>query len=88
MLVTQGDADTINPPSYGYQTWALAASPKYLLVLAGGGHLSPLEAGSAYLPGIEAATEAFLDVYVAGDARPSAVASAVTHQPSMTLRAG
>jgi pimeloyl-ACP methyl ester carboxylesterase len=88
MLVTQGDADTINPPSYGYQTWALAASPKYLLVIAGGGHLSPLEAGRADLSGIEVATEAFLDVYVAADAPQSAIPSAVSHQSGLTLRAG
>jgi predicted dienelactone hydrolase len=88
LLVTQGDADNINPPSYGYQTWALAASPKYALVLEGGGHLPPLEAGSPYLLGLEAATEAFLDAYVAGDASPSAIASTVSHQPGMTLRAG
>ncbi len=67
ILVTQGDADTINPPTYGYQTWQQARSPRYLLVLHGGGHLPPLEAGSAWLPGIEAETEAFLDAYVAGD---------------------
>ena len=37
ILVTQGDADTINPPSYGYQIYADAGPPKYLLVLHGAG---------------------------------------------------
>jgi acetyl esterase/lipase len=76
ILVTQGDADTINPPTYGYQTWQQAQSPKYLLVLHGGGHLPPLEAGSAWLPGIEAETEAFLDAYVAGDGSVARVVGA------------
>jgi hypothetical protein len=78
ILVTQGDVDTINPPAYGTQTWEEAASPKYLLVLHGGGHLPPLQAGSAWLPGVEAVTEAFLDAYLAGDANPSGVAAAAT----------
>jgi pimeloyl-ACP methyl ester carboxylesterase len=76
ILVTQGDADTINPPAYGLQTWQQSASPKYLLVLHGGGHLPPLQAGSPWLPGVEAVTEAFLDAYVAGDAPRSGVARA------------
>lgn len=78
ILVTQGDVDTINPPAYGMQTWQEAASPKYLLVLHGGGHLPPLQAGSAWLPGVEAVTEACLDAYLAGDANPSGVAAAAT----------
>jgi alpha-beta hydrolase superfamily lysophospholipase len=90
VLVTQGDADTINPPSYGLQTWQQAAAPKYLLVLRGGGHLPPLQAGSAWLPGVEAVTEAFLDAYVAGDAPPSAVATAasVTAAGLLSLQSG
>ena len=76
ILVTQGDVDTINPPALGQQTWALAEPPRYLLTLRGGGHLPPLEAGSAWLPGVEAVTEAFLDAYVAGDADPASVAQA------------
>ena len=50
ILIVQGDADTINVPPLGYQTWDLARSPKYLLVLHGGGHcprLSPAAVGSA-----------------------------------------
>ena len=78
ILVTQGDVDAINPPAYGMQTWQEAASPKYLLVLRGGGHLPPLQAGSAWLPPVEAVTEAFLDAYLAGGANPSSVAAAAT----------
>ena len=90
ILVTQGDADTINPPALGEQTWALAEPPKYLLTLRGGGHLPPLEAGSAWLPGVEAVTEAFLDAYVAGDAYPAAVTRAAGNAGAglFSLRSG
>jgi pimeloyl-ACP methyl ester carboxylesterase len=76
ILVTQGDRDTINPPDYGMTAWQRAASPKYLLVLHGGGHLAPLEPGSPWLPGVEAVTGAFLDAYLAGDAGPTDVTTA------------
>lgn len=78
MLVTQGDQDTINPPSYGYQVYTEGSSPKYLLVLKGGGHLPPLEPGSSWLPGIESVTEAFLDCYVAGDAPVAGIGAGAT----------
>jgi dienelactone hydrolase len=88
ILVGQGDEDTINPPSYGYSTFAAAASPKYLLVLRGGGHLAPLEAGSAWLPGIEAETEAFMDAYVAGDEPVGAIRSIAGSYPNLSIEAG
>ena len=88
MLVTQGDADTINPPSYGYTAYQDGASPKFLLVIKGGGHLPPLQAGSAWLPGIEAATEAFLDAYVSGDAPVSRVPATVAGSPLFALSSG
>ncbi|MGH9077949.1 MAG: alpha/beta hydrolase family protein, partial [Acidimicrobiales bacterium] len=89
ILVTQGDADTVNDPSLGYQTWDRAASPKYLDVLRGGSHLAPLEAGSAWLPGIEAVTVAFLDAFVAGDGPVSAIAAAGASSPGLaSLRSG
>ncbi|MBV9660121.1 MAG: alpha/beta fold hydrolase [Acidimicrobiales bacterium] len=87
VLVTQGDADTINPPTNGYQTYSLASAPKYLLVLRGGEHLPPLESGSQWLPGIEAITEAFLDAYSAGDGPSSAIASAVAGSSLFSLQA-
>jgi hypothetical protein len=66
VLVTQGDADTINPPSYGYTTFADASPPKFMLVLHGGGHLAPLLAGSRWLPTIESATEDFFHLELFG----------------------
>jgi pimeloyl-ACP methyl ester carboxylesterase len=88
IMVTQGDADTINPPAWAQQTWQLAAPPKYLLDIHGGGHLPPLQTGSAWLPGIEAVTTAFLDAYVAGDTAPSAVADSVRTAPMLSLQSG
>jgi pimeloyl-ACP methyl ester carboxylesterase len=88
MLVTQGDADTINPPAYGYQVYTQGSSPKYLLVLKGGGHLPPLQAGSAWLPGIESVTEAFLDCYVAGGASAGAIATGVTGSSLFSFASG
>jgi pimeloyl-ACP methyl ester carboxylesterase len=88
ILVTQGDTDTINPPAWGVQTWQQAASPKYLLILHGGGHLPPLQAGSAWLPGVEAVTEAFLDAYVGGFAPASKVATAAAGSSLLTLQTG
>ncbi len=87
ILVTQGDEDTINPLPYGEQTWAEAAGAKYLAILHGAGHLPPLEAGSAWLPGLEATTEAFLRAYVAGDAPSSAIVAAGTDPPLISISA-
>jgi alpha-beta hydrolase superfamily lysophospholipase len=86
ILVTQGDADTISPAERGLQTWQRAAPPRYLLVLRGGGHLPPLETGSAWLPGVEATTEAFLDAYVAGDGAGSGLATATRTSPLFSLQ--
>jgi len=87
ILVTQGDADTINPPAWGQQTWAEAAGPKYLAILHGAGHLPPLEAGSPWLPVVEATTEAFLRTYVARDAPSAGILAAGTDPPRMTITA-
>jgi pimeloyl-ACP methyl ester carboxylesterase len=88
ILVSQGDADTVNPMALGQQTWQQAAPPKYFLVIHGGGHLSPLQAGSAWLPGFEAASEAFLDAYLAGNGAASGVAAAISNVPLLSLRSG
>lgn len=88
ILVAQGDADPINPPSNGIATFQQAASPKYLLTIHGGGHLAPLEAGSAWLAGIEAVSLAFLDAYLAADAPPSGILSAGASFPDLSVTTG
>jgi pimeloyl-ACP methyl ester carboxylesterase len=88
LLVTQGDADPINPFSEGRQTYGQGASPKYFLTLLGGGHLPPLEAGSAWLPTIITVTEDFLNLYVAGTGLRGALVTAGNHPPITTLQAG
>lgn len=87
-LVVQGDADTINPPDYGYSAWDQAASPKYLLVLHGAGHLPPFEARSRWLAGVEAVTESFLDAYVARVGPASSIATGAARYPDLSLRSG
>jgi pimeloyl-ACP methyl ester carboxylesterase len=81
ILVTQGDADDINLPSEGITTWDRAASPRYLMILHGGGHLPPLEAGSAWLPAVERATEAFFALYLDHAGTPAAVVAAGDDAP-------
>ena len=88
ILVAQGDADTINPPSLGYSTWDEAAGPKYLLVMKGAGHLPAYELGSAWFPGVDTVTEAFLDAFVAGDAPVSGLARLVSGFAYLSLRSG
>lgn len=88
ILIAQGDADTVNPPSLGYGTWDQAASPRFLLIMKGAGHLPPYEAGSPWLAGIEQVTESFLDAYVAGDRPTSAVPTSVAGYRNLSLRAG
>jgi dienelactone hydrolase len=84
MLVTQGDADTINPPANGYAVYQQATPPKFLLTLLGGGHLPPLQAGSAWLPTIEAVTGNFLDAYLGGEAPAVARMEAAGNVPRLT----
>lgn len=88
ILVGQGDEDAINPPSYGYSVYSAAASPKYLMVMRGGGHLAPLEAGSTWLAGIERETEAFLDAYVARDSSVAAIEATAAGYPDLTVQSG
>jgi fermentation-respiration switch protein FrsA (DUF1100 family) len=86
ILVTQGDTDQINPLAFGQQTYAAARPPRYYLELRGGGHLPPLLAGSAWLPGIESVSIAFLDHYLAGDRPTTAIAAAAAQWPLLVLR--
>lgn len=88
ILVTQGDADTINPPINGFNTWQEAAAPKYLEVLHGGGHLAPLESGSRWLPALVSVTDAFLDTYTQGDGTPATVVLAGNSPPLAFIRSG
>jgi pimeloyl-ACP methyl ester carboxylesterase len=88
LLVTQGDADTLNLPSEASQTWQEAASPKYLVILHGAGHLPPLEAGSEWFGAIEAITEDFLNAYLARTGAVSRIALAGTRLPLTSITVG
>jgi dienelactone hydrolase len=88
VLVTQGDADAINPFADGRQTYADARSPKYFLTLLGGGHLPPLEAGSAWLPTIITVSEDFLHLYLNNTGSRGALETAGNRPPLTTLQPG
>ncbi len=88
MLVVQGDTDDINPPSLGIGAWDQAATPKYLLMMRGAGHLPPYEAGSAWLAGVEKVTESFLDAYAARDEPVSSVLASASGYAYLSIRSG
>ncbi len=88
VLITQGDADSINPTVLGQQVYGQVRSPKYFLDLLGGGHLPPVEAGSAWLPTIDAVAEDFLNLYVAGGGSPTDLVRDGNHPGLTTLQTG
>lgn len=87
-LVTQGDADPINPDALGRQVFDSLRSPKFFLDLLGGGHLPPVEAGSAWLPTIQAVSEDFLNLYIAGNGSLATLLRDGDHRPLTILQSG
>lgn len=67
LLATQGTADTINPPHYTDQFFALTPRPKFLLRLLGAGHLSPYTTQQPQLGIVERASISFLQRYLDAD---------------------
>lgn len=97
LLVVQGSADTINPPSCSEQIYDAAPPPRFYLDLIGAGHHAPYLAGSydrtpAALASdehqvVEKATIAFWRTYLGGDpsaARELAAAGNVAGVSTMT----
>jgi fermentation-respiration switch protein FrsA (DUF1100 family) len=64
LLATQGTADTVNPLSYTHAFFRAAPRPKFLLILAGAGHLPPYTTKQPQLGVVERVTTAFLDHYL------------------------
>jgi dienelactone hydrolase len=67
LLAVQGDADTINPPARAQAVYDRADSPRYLLMLAGGDHLTPFAGGSRWQPVVDEVSVDFLNFYLTGD---------------------
>jgi dienelactone hydrolase len=67
LLATQGNADTINPPSLTREFFQAARRPKYALSLQGAEHLAPYTSGEPQLAIVERVTIAFLDGYLKGN---------------------
>ena len=68
LLVVQGTADTINPPSESQTVFASAGPPKYYLSLIGADHLDGYQEAGAYSNAVQTVTGSFLDYYLKGEA--------------------
>ena len=71
LMVVQGTADTINPPSCSVQLYNAAPAPKYFLSLLGAAHEPPYLDPGPYRSVVEATTTDFLNGYL--KSRPSAL---------------
>lgn len=77
LLVTQGSADTINPPACSAQLYDPAPQPKYYLVISGAEHLPPYVSPGPIRAGVARTTIAFLNAYLKhGQASASAIRAA------------
>jgi predicted dienelactone hydrolase len=87
LLVIQGDSDTINPPARSLAVYQQAASPRFLLTLVGGPHLTPFAGGSQWQPIVESVTVDFLDHYLSGTrSDDSQMQADASHTGLSTLR--
>lgn len=68
LLAVQGSADPTNPPADTRAYWTQAARPKYLLTVAGAGHLAPYSRPGPQLSLVRQATLDFLARYLRRDA--------------------
>jgi predicted dienelactone hydrolase len=64
MLVTQGSADTVNPPSLSNQIYAAAPAPKAYLTLIGADHLAPYTGVDPYESVVAKVTIDFLNGFL------------------------
>ncbi len=67
LLLTQGTADTINPPVCSNQIYDAAGSPLYYVQLLGADHLSPYTTTDSYERVVVAVTLDFLEAITRGD---------------------
>jgi dienelactone hydrolase len=84
LLAIQGDQDPINPPARSIAVYTQAASPRFLLTLVGGGHLSPYLPGSRWEPVIESVTVDFLNIYMGTSTSSGAAMAAHADHPGLT----
>jgi dienelactone hydrolase len=83
LLAVQGTADTINPPHFTLQFFALAPRPKFLLWLLGASHLPPYTTEQPQLAVVERVTTAFLDRYLKDEPGAAARMAAAGHVPGV-----
>lgn len=75
LLVTQGSADTVNPPADSQQIFAQAPPTKYYLNLVGADHLAPYTANDPYEQTVLGVSVAFFDFYLKGVGTTSGLAT-------------
>ncbi|MGH9075049.1 MAG: hypothetical protein ACRDZQ_13175, partial [Acidimicrobiales bacterium] len=66
LLVVEGTADTVNPPSVAAQLYGADPGPKYYLQLPGGDHVTPFAANGPDLAAVERVTTEFFRVELGG----------------------
>lgn len=66
LLVTQGTADTVNPPIDSTQIYGAAPSPKYLVLLQGADHLAPYTEVNPWEQVVLKTSLAFFATYLKG----------------------
>jgi len=74
VMVIQGSADTINPPSYGDNLYATSPSPKSYLQLLGAPHLEPFSTADQWHGVVESTIVDWLDAWIPGLYSSSAAA--------------
>ncbi len=75
ILVTQGSADTVNPPVDSQQIFTQAPPTKYYLNLLGADHLAPYTANDQYEQAVVSVSVAFFDFYLKGIGSSSELAT-------------
>lgn len=83
ILVAQGSADTVNPPSASQAIYANAEAPKYLEWLLGADHLGPYTTTGPAEQAVAAVTIAFFDTYLRGVAPSSTRVATVGSVPGV-----
>jgi predicted dienelactone hydrolase len=87
IMFVHATADEINPYSASTSMFQRAQSPKYLLTIEGGSHLEPY-VDPPWEPQVAAATVAFFDQHLKGDASAAGRLVTVGSQPGYTLQQG
>ena len=87
IMFVHATADEINPYSASQSMFERAQSPKYFLTIDGGSHLE-VYVDPPWEPHVAAASVAFYDLHLKGDASAAARLDTLGHQPGYSLQKG